>query len=340
MVISAPIIPVSVPFCQPQSWKNELKTAISSVDELLNYVQINKREISHLIVEENNFSVRVPLAYANKMEKGNINDPLLLQVLPRNDEDTDQVGYIKDPLNEQTPKISSLLHKYHGRALLMLSGACAVNCRYCFRRHFPYTQHRFDNKAQIDALRYIAMDPSISEVILSGGDPLMKQDKSIDALLTELEKIPHLRRLRIHTRLPVVIASRLTSELAQRLASSRFSVSLVLHINHENEIDSELARQLQIYLTLGITILNQSVLLKDINDSSTILCELSEKLFDVGVLPYYLHLLDPVEGAAHFNVPRNIATQIMKDLTAYLPGYLVPKLVQEVAGELSKRAIY
>ncbi len=340
MKISASMIPVSTSSCQLKSWKNELKTAITNIDELLSYVEINKNHIKQLIVENSDFKVRVPLAYLDKVEKGNIQDPLLLQVLPRIGETQTQVGFVKDPLNEQKTETTSLLHKYHGRALLILSGACAVNCRYCFRRHFPYDLHRFDTEAQTNAIDYIGKDVSISEVILSGGDPLMLQDKAIDELITALETIPHVKRLRIHTRLPVMIASRLTLELAQRLAISRFAVSIVLHINHPNEIDDVLACQLKVYSTLGITILNQSVLLKDVNDSAVVLRELSEKLFDVGVLPYYLHLLDPVDGASHFDVSKSIATQIMKELTAYLPGYLVPKLVQEVAGEQSKIAVF
>ncbi|PHS19562.1 MAG: EF-P beta-lysylation protein EpmB [Kangiella sp.] len=340
MEISEPIIPVSTPSCQLKSWKNELKTAISSVDELLSYVEINKNEVKQLIVENSDFKVRVPRTYLDKIEKGNIQDPLLLQVLPKIGETQTQVGFVKDPLNEQKTETTSLLHKYHGRALLILSGACAVNCRYCFRRHFPYAEHRFDIEAQTNALNYIGNDVSISEVIFSGGDPLMLPDKAIDELITALENIPHVKRLRIHTRLPVMIASRLTLELAQRLSISRFAVSIVLHINHPNEIDDALARQIKVYSTFGITLLNQSVLLKDVNDSAVVLSELSEKLFDVGVLPYYLHLLDPVDGASHFDVPKPVATKIMKELTVYLPGYLVPKLVQEVAGEESKIAVY
>ncbi len=340
MEISAPIIPVSTPSCQLKSWKKELKNALSNVEELLDYVGINKAAVGAIIVEDSDFRVRVPRSYADKIEKGNILDPLLQQVLPTIAELQDQVGFVKDPLNEQKTETISLLHKYHGRALLMLSGTCAVNCRYCFRRHFPYSEHRFDSKVQLEVINYIAKDTSISEVILSGGDPLMLQDKSLDALLTELEKIQHIKRLRIHTRLPVMIASRLTLEMAQRLARSRFSVCMVLHINHANEIDDVLALQLKAYSALGITILNQSVLLKGVNDSVKVMSVLSEKLFEAGILPYYLHLLDPVEGASHFNVPKEIATQIMRELTAYLPGYLVPKLVQEISGKASKIAVY
>jgi len=340
MKISAPIIPVSEPSCQLKSWKRELKNALSNVDDLLNYVEINRETVAHLIVEDSEFKVRVPLSYADKIEKGNIFDPLLQQVLPKIEETQKKAGFVKDPLNEQKTETTCLLHKYHGRALLMIAGTCAVNCRYCFRRHFPYPQHRFDSKAQALAIDYIAKDDTISEVILSGGDPLMLQDQAIGILITELEKITHIRRLRIHTRLPVMIASRLTIELAKRLSDSRFSVSLVLHVNHANEIDQELADQLRIYSSLGITILNQSVLLKNVNASSIVLSKLSEKLFEVGVLPYYLHLLDPVEGASHFNVDKSTAIQIMKDVTAYLPGYLVPKLVQEISGEYSKIAIF
>ncbi|MGB0495386.1 MAG: EF-P beta-lysylation protein EpmB [Kangiellaceae bacterium] len=337
---SAPIIPVSPHSCQLNSWKKHLKTAITSIDELLKYVDIDRRKIEHLVLNESDFKLRVPRSYADKMEKGNIHDPLLKQILPNVLESDFKVGFVKDPLNEQTSQVPGLLHKYHGRVLLMLASACAVNCRYCFRRHFPYSEHRFDIKAQSQVFEYLKKHTSITEVILSGGDPLMMQDHSIAELVEELEKIPHLQRLRIHTRLPVVIASRMTLELAQILAHSRFSTSLVLHINHANEIDAELHDQVKIFRTLGITLLNQSVLLKGVNDSTQVLGELSEKLFATGILPYYLHLLDPVEGTSHFDVTQSTATHLIKELTELLPGYLVPKLVKELAGGKSKTPVY
>ena len=340
MDISELMIPVSVSKCQSKSWKNELKSALSNVDELLEYVGLDNSQLKHSVIKNSDFPIRVPRCYADKIEKGNRSDPLLLQVLPRGEEEIESDNFVKDPLGEQNGQTKSLIHKYHGRVLLMLSGTCAVNCRYCFRRHFPYSEHRFDSKAQDEALRYIQRDSSITEVILSGGDPLMLQDNLIDSLLTRLEQIPHLKRLRIHTRLPVMIPSRLTLSLAQRLSGSRLLVSIVLHINHANEFDKQLAERLKIYSTLGITLLNQSVLLKDVNDSAARLVDLSEKLYEIGVLPYYLHLLDPVKGAIHFNVEKEHAIELIEQVTSLLPGYLVPKLVQEIADKPSKIAIY
>jgi EF-P beta-lysylation protein EpmB len=218
----------------------------------------------------------------------------------------------------------------------MISGGCAINCRYCFRRHFPYQDNQLGPQQWQQALAYIRQHPEIDEVIFSGGDPLATPDPRLSLMLDDLEQLPQLKRLRIHSRLPVVIPQRLTDSLTQRLQRSRLQCVLVLHINHPNEIGESLRQRLQPLRQSGITLLNQSVLLKGVNDHADTLIRLSESLFEAGILPYYLHLLDPVAGAAHFDITQSKARQLAGEMTARLPGYLVPKLTQELAGKAAK----
>ena len=333
------IIPVSTAQCQVNSWKNLLKSATSDPNQLLAQVGLNPESFVEEIDSDNAFAMRVPRPYIDKMRYGDRNDPLLLQVLSQQQENVSVDGYGADPLLESQIDTPGLLHKYHGRVLLILSSACAVNCRYCFRRHFPY-QDKMASGQQLEAsLRYIEQSPSISEVILSGGDPLIISDDALRSLITKLESIPHLKRLRIHTRLPVVIPQRITKALCQVLTTTRLQTSMVLHINHGNEIDSLLANALSQLTEARVQLLNQSVLLKGINDSADTLVELSEKLFSVGVLPYYLHLLDKVAGAAHFDLDQTTAKTLVKDIRSRLPGYLVPRLAREEAGKEAKTVI-
>lgn len=283
------------------------------------------------------FPMRVPRPFAALMEPNNPHDPLLQQVLPLSDEFNEVAGFHSDPLQEthlQGP--TGLLHKYKSRVLLVLRGGCAVNCRYCFRRHFPYQEHQISHTELRQIHDYIAQHPEINEVILSGGDPLMANDKQLTSLIQQLEQHPHLSRLRIHSRLPVVIPQRLTTKLAQQLGQSRLQSILVLHINHPNEISPQLGTALKAFQEQGVWLFNQSVLLKGINNSITTLTQLSEALFTVGILPYYLHQLDRVKGAAHFEVSEAEGQQIMQGLLRELPGFLVPKWVREVGGEASK----
>ncbi|WP_196139613.1 EF-P beta-lysylation protein EpmB [Aliikangiella sp. G2MR2-5] len=333
------IIPVYQPDCQVNSWKKLLKEAVSTPASLLEAVGLAEHPIRLQLAELSEFKTRVPQPYIDKMTKGNPDDPLLRQVLSHQNETITFSGYSKNPLKEEHNAIPGLLHKYKGRVLLILASACAVNCRYCFRRHFPY-QDSLASGAQLEnALSYIAKSPSISEVILSGGDPLMVSDSRLFEVIAKLEDIPHLKRLRFHTRLPVVIPQRITQALVDRLNHSRLKISLVLHINHANEIDSLLSEYLALFASSKITLLNQSVLLKGVNDSLDSLQELSEKLFENKVLPYYLHLLDKVIGAAHFEVNTNVAVKLIEELQKRLPGYLVPKLAREEPGRASKTVI-
>jgi EF-P beta-lysylation protein EpmB len=274
------------------------------------------------------------------MRKGDINDPLLRQVLPLEDELLAAPGYTGDPLGEQEANPHpGLIHKYHGRVLLIVSGSCAINCRYCFRRHFPYQDNKPSRESWQQALAYIAADPSISEVIYSGGDPLTASDSQLRWLTGQVAAIPHVRRLRVHTRLPIVMPSRITAELIEGLSDHRLSTSLVIHSNHANELDDTVASALARLRGAGITLLNQTVLLRGINDDADILSELSERLFALGVLPYYLHLLDKVAGAAHFDTDTGKALALHRALQEQLPGYLVPKLVREIAGARAKTPV-
>lgn len=321
------------------NWQKELAQAFTTPERLLEYLDIDITPWQAGLAARRLFPMRVPRPFADKMQRGNAQDPLLRQVLPLGEEFEQVPGFVTDPLAEHDSALPGLLHKYRSRVLLVVRGGCAVNCRYCFRRHFPYADNSPNKEGWQQALDYIKAHPEINEVILSGGDPLMAKDKQLASLIDKLEQIPHLIRLRIHTRLPVVIPNRLTDSLRQRLSNSRLQAIMVLHINHANEIDNILSNKLAPWRGADITLLNQSVLLSGINDNAATLCALSERLFAVGILPYYLHQLDKVAGAAHFAVSDLHAKALMAELLAELPGFLVPKLVREIGGEHSKTPI-
>ncbi|WOH37007.1 EF-P beta-lysylation protein EpmB [Thalassotalea fonticola] len=321
------------------SWQKELANIVTDPKELLSLLEIDDKKYCDHFSARKLFPVRVPRPFINKMEKGNINDPLLQQVMPHSSEHMDVPGYISDPLEEHDTVAEGLLHKYKHRVLMIVKSGCAVNCRYCFRRHFPYQDNSPNKQRWQQALQYINAHSEINEVIFSGGDPLMAKDEHLSWLIKQLEQIKHLKRIRIHTRLPVVIPQRITQELTTILSNCRLKPVIVFHINHSNEIDDAFEKALEPLREKRITLLNQSVLLKNINDNSDVLCQLSEKLFSVGILPYYLHLLDPVAGAAHFDVKRESAIAIATQMMATLPGFLMPKIVQEIAGEANKTAI-
>jgi len=339
MKILNPIIPVSRPNCQASSWKNLLKTAINDPFKLLQKVSVDPQVLDFQLSEKSSFATRVPQPFIDKIEQGNPRDPLLLQVLASAQEDTAVTNYSNDPLQENQTQQPGLLHKYKGRLLLILASACAVNCRYCFRRHFPYQDKMASGTQLENALEYIASNQTISEVILSGGDPLMLGDESLKALSKRLAEIPHLKRLRIHTRLPIVIPQRITQELCEILGNTPLDCSMVLHINHANEIDRLLIDAVTQLRQAGVTILNQSVLLKGINDSVEVLNNLSESMFSAGILPYYLHILDKVSGAAHFDTPLETAKGLIAQMRHDLPGYLVPRLAIEEPGLAAKTII-
>ncbi len=336
----AHMIPRSADDYQPVDWQSDYANAIKDPRELIDYLQLDPNALPYQLSPNNSFATRVPWFYAELMHKGDPCDPLLLQVLSRIDEEEVSPKYVSDPVGDLNAEVvPGLLHKYHGRVLLITTGACAVHCRYCFRRHFPYT-HSNPLKTELPrVLSYINDDPGINEVILSGGDPLSLSNERLRQIITSLEAIPHLHTLRLHSRLPVVLPSRMDRDLLDSLSATRLKVVLVIHANHAQEISTELVLACKTMQTAGITLLNQSVLLKDVNNRVSSLKALSQALFRAGVLPYYLHLLDKVAGAGHFEVDRQQGLSLMHELRKQLPGYLVPRLVSEVAGEASKQPV-
>ncbi len=325
---------------EPATWQKMLSTAINCPEELLDILGLDHALLPDALKADNLFSLRVPRGFVAKMERGNPNDPLLLQVLPLGQELLDTQGYSLDPLNEisQNP-CKGVIHKYHGRLLLITSSACAINCRFCFRRHFPYGDNHLGGEDRDNALHYIATDTSINEVILSGGDPLVANDKRLKKLAVALSDIPHVETLRIHTRLPLVIPERITDEMIHWFTGTRLKPVMVIHCNHANEIDGAVQKALNQLQQAGVMLLNQTVLLKGINDSVEALVNLSRALFQSSVLPYYLHVLDKVQGAAHFDVDEQTASWLVNGMQKQCPGYLVPRLVREVAGEPCKLSL-
>ncbi len=321
-----------------RDWQDQLRESFSNGQALLDFLGLAPADVNMSAAAARDFAVKVPHSFARRMLPGDPRDPLLLQVLARADELEVTAGYSADPVGERAGAIArpGLIHKYRGRVLLVVTGGCAVHCRYCFRRHFPYTQNVNGRARWRDTLDYVREDDSIDEVILSGGDPLVATDAHLAELVAAIAGIPHVRRLRVHSRVPVVLPDRVTPALTRALTHPRLQSILVIHANHANEIDAGVAQAMAALRAANITLLNQSVLLRGVNDNAAALADLSEALFTAGVLPYYLHLLDPVAGAAHFDVPASRARALHRELAARLPGYLVPKLVREEAGAAGK----
>ena len=317
------------------SWQRILADGFVSSRALLDYLELSDTLGS--AAAEQVFKTRVPRGFAACMKKGDPNDPLLRQVLAISDELISEPGFVTDPLDEAAyNSMPGLIHKYAGRVLLTVAGACAVNCRYCFRRHFPYADNNPGRAGWANALAFIEADASIHEVILSGGDPLLAPDATLQFLIQALEAIPHVHTLRIHTRLPVVLPERIDANLCKLLSNARFQCVVVLHANHAAELSAGVLDACRALREAGCHVLNQSVLLAGVNASIDALVALSQRLWTCGVLPYYLHVLDKVEGAAHFSVSDRIIKELLAALPAHLPGYLVPRLVQEVPGAKSK----
>lgn len=309
-------------------WQKILAEGFSSAAELLKFLELPVNLGS--IEVEQQFRTRVPRGFAERMEKGNPKDPLLLQVLATAAELAVVEGYVVDPLKEEEANpLPGLIHKYAGRVLVMLTGACAVNCRYCFRRHFPYAENTMNPQNWEAILDYLQQDPSLKEVILSGGDPLLAGNAVFKRILPPLEAISHIKTLRIHTRLPIVLPERIDEEFLEIMKATPLRKVMVLHSNHPNEIDKNVVNAVDKLRKAGFFMLNQSVLLKEVNDDAAILAALSERLFDAGVLPYYLHVLDKVAGGAHFDISTLKVSKVYKTLQNQISGYLLPQLVKE-----------
>lgn len=334
------MIPTTVRRKNVPAWQRALSSAISDPEELVSMLGIDPDLVRQRVAAARRFPLRVPRAYAERMQHGDPDDPLLLQVLPRPAEDTDVAGFVPDPVGDRASMTRpGLLHKYHGRVLLVTTGACGIHCRYCFRRHFPYGEANPRTDQWSGALAYIAADASIREVILSGGDPLSLPDATLATLVSKLGAIEHVETVRVHTRMPVVLPQRVDAALTQWVAEARPACVFVLHANHPREIDTRVEAAGRRLRDAGAILLNQAVLLRDVNDNAPALAELSRRLFAFGALPYYLHLLDPVQGASHFEVPERTGRRLVTELARTLPGYLVPRLVREQPGAPGKTPI-
>ena len=334
-------MPEAIPLIQKTTWQETLSDVLTDPQALYNFLELTPEEHPIPVEVLKSFPLRVPQPFLARINKRDPTDPLLLQVLPSAKEAELTSGYSEDPLEEKNANPSpGVLHKYHGRVLLMPTSSCAIHCRYCFRRHFPY-QDNTPNKAQWEhSLSLVRNNKRIEEVILSGGDPLAISDRHLDWLISSLESIPHLKRLRFHTRLPIMIPQRITDLLCHRLFESPLLTSVVLHSNHAQEFDQDVDNACQQLRNANVTLLNQSVLLHGINDNKQALSSLSKRLFQAGVLPYYLHMPDKTQGTAHFSVSDDAAQSLMTQLQKELPGYLIPKLVREIPDRSSKTLIF
>ena len=322
------------------AWSRQWREAVTDPAELLHRLGLDALALRLSAAAAAQFPLRVPGPFIARMRPGDPDDPLLRQVLPLDDEDRIVPGFDLDAVGDAAARAGDgVIRKYRGRALLIATGSCAVHCRYCFRRHYPYAEHSAARGQWMQAVDRIAADPGIDEVILSGGDPLSLATSKLAALTERLSAVPHLRRLRIHTRLPVVLPDRVDGELLAWLRAVPWPVAVVLHANHGNEFDAAVDAACAALRAAGVQLLNQAVLLRGVNDSVEALAALCERGYDAGVLPYYLHQLDRVAGAAHFEVEDARARDLHAALSARLPGYLVPRLVREVAGDPGKRPL-
>ena len=358
------MIPTIVDRRPPASWQRAVADGVSSLAELLKMLELEPQQLSVSTAAAREFRLRVPRSFVARMRLGDPDDPLLRQVVPLVAELGEAHGFVDDPVGDgEASPLPGVVHKYRGRLLLLVTGACGIHCRYCFRRHFPYppsvplrgnppsvplrgnppsvplrgNAEASPGAEQWDrALDYVRGDPTVTEVILSGGDPLSVSDRRLAGLATSLAEIPHLRRLRVHTRMPVIVPGRVDDQLLGWLAGGRLRPIVVLHVNHPQEIDDAVRRSISRLADAGVALYNQAVLLAGINDRVETLCQLSETLFDAGVQPYYLHLLDRVRGAAHFEVNESRARELALGMASRLPGYLVPRVVREIAGAEAK----
>jgi EF-P beta-lysylation protein EpmB len=340
MPLLLPSDPATTEIRQVPPWQQALVQAISDPAALLAALGLGAEWLPAAEVAARQFRLRVPQGFVARMHRGDPHDPLLRQVLPLAEECVAAEGYGPDPVGDLAAMDApGVLQKYRGRILLTATGACAVHCRYCFRRHFPYAEASAAADRWHAALDAVAADESVTEVILSGGDPLMLTDWRLAELAEALQQIRHVKTLRVHTRVPVVVPERVTEPLLDWFAGTRLKAVMVLHVNHAQELDAVVAAALARLKAAGVVLLNQSVLLRGVNDDTDTLAVLSGALFDSGVLPYYLHLPDRAQGTAHFDVPEPRARALHEGLRRQLPGYLVPRLVREVVGDAAKRNV-
>jgi L-lysine 2,3-aminomutase len=342
------MIPAASPALQPTptastssgDWKRLWRDAVRDPQELLGLLGLDSQVPGWSAEAAAQFPLRVPRGFVARMRPGDPHDPLLRQVLPLDEELRPMPGFDLDAVGDAAAKAGTgVIHKYRGRALLIATGSCAVHCRYCFRRHFPYADETAAAGQWREALEAIRADVSLDEVILSGGDPLSLSTPKLAELTAQLTGIAHVRRLRIHTRLPVVLPERVDNEFTDWLRALPWPVAVVIHANHANEFDAGVDAALARLRAAGATLLNQAVLLRGVNDSVDALAALCERGYASGALPYYLHQLDRVQGAAHFEVSDDDARALHRALIDRLPGYLVPKLVREVRGDGAKRGL-
>ncbi|MCK5813284.1 MAG: EF-P beta-lysylation protein EpmB [Cocleimonas sp.] len=325
---------------QQNNWQHLLAQAIRDPEILMDYLELPKKNLAASYQAHKKHKLLVPLSYADKIKKGCWDDPLLKQILPIEDETFDINGYVSDPVGDLEASLSpGVLQKYQGRALIVTTGTCAVHCRYCFRQEFPYSESNPAKNNWQQTIDVIANDTSIHEVILSGGDPFILSDERLFLLCQQLAILPHIKILRFHTRIPIVLPQRIDDNFLAWFSSLAIKKVVVIHANHANEIDPIVGDTLCTLANAGSVLLNQSVLLKGVNDSVEALEDLSQQLFHYQTLPYYLHLLDKVSGTAHFDIEQQQALIIMAQLRNRLPGYLVPKLVREISGKRSKTPI-
>ncbi len=335
--LAAPTIAAAL---APRSWQEAMRLAIRDAGQLRELLRLPPAPSPQVAQAQQEFATFVPLEFLSRIRSGDPRDPLLLQVLPVAAEAEDRAGFIADPVGDLAARVSpGLLQKYAGRALMIATGVCGVHCRYCFRRQFNYSTSRDDGdgKQLESAIEYLCRNDTIDEVILSGGDPLTLSDGRLDKIMTAIEAIPHVRRLRIHSRMPIVIPQRVSDELVARWRTSRLAVWMVIHCNHAQEIDPAVSEAICRMIDQGIPVLNQAVLLAGVNDNAEVLAQLCRELVNRRVQPYYLHQLDRVAGAAHFEVPLERGRELIAALREQLPGYAVPMFVSEIAGETSKR---
>lgn len=325
-----------VPMTSTISWREIQRQNFTDCADLIDFLELDKSLCERVLVKSH-FPLNVPLRLAQKMAKNTLDDPLVRQFLPLKDEELMVEGYAFDAVQDGLfRKETRLLHKYEGRALLLTTAACAMNCRFCFRRNFDYAENENFFEQELKAIQN---DPSLSEIILSGGDPLALSNEKLGKLFQKLSQIPHLKRLRFHTRFPIGIPERIDDAFLEILERSPLQIFFVIHCNHPNELDDEIFAALKRIQKLGIPVLNQNVLLKGVNDDLPTLKTLMELLVDQGILPYYLNQLDQVHGAAHFEVEEQKGRELMGELARSLSGYAVPRYVREIPGKAQKTKI-